>query len=118
MNDSQNQNAIKKDIPEYEGEEDYIILPMIKSEELYYHELDSPIIETKYLSELPGFNLTNVDFLELLTVIGIKGNLWNIYWKKPYGYYQLTIEGLYHKMLWEQEYLNLDGLRILGRTLC
>ncbi|MBW0552529.1 hypothetical protein O181_092244 [Austropuccinia psidii MF-1] len=117
-NDSQNQNGIQKDIPEYEGVEDYVILPIITFKELYDYELDSPIIQTKYLSELPGSNLTNVDFLELLTTIGIKGNLRNPYWKKPYGYYQIKIEGLYHKMLWAQEDLNLDGLEILGGTLC
>ncbi|MBW0573887.1 hypothetical protein O181_113602 [Austropuccinia psidii MF-1] len=117
-NDSQNQNGIQKDIPEYEGLEDYLILPMITLEELYDYELDSPIVKAKYLSELPGSNLTNVDFLELLTTIGIKGNLQNPYWKKPYGYYQMTIEGLYHKMSWAQEDLNLDGLEILGGTLC
>ncbi|MBW0555881.1 hypothetical protein O181_095596 [Austropuccinia psidii MF-1] len=117
-NDSQNQNGIQEDIPEYEGLEDYVILPIITFEELYDYELDSPIIQTKYLSELPGSNLTNVDFLELLTTIGIKGNLRNPYWKKPYGYYQMTIEGLYHKLLWAQEDFNLDGLRILGGTLC
>ncbi|MBW0567774.1 hypothetical protein O181_107489 [Austropuccinia psidii MF-1] len=117
-NDSQNQNGIQEDIPEYEGEENYVILPMITFEALYDYELDSPIIQTKYLSELPGSNLKNVDFLELLTTIGIKGNLRNPYWKKPYGYYQLTIEGLYHKMLWTQEEFNLDGFEILGGTLC
>ncbi|MBW0529099.1 hypothetical protein O181_068814 [Austropuccinia psidii MF-1] len=117
-NDSQNQNGIWEDIPEYEGLEDYVIRPMITFEELYDYELDSPIIQRKYLSELPGSNLTNVNFLELLTTIGIKGNLQNPYWKKPYGYYQMTIEGLYHKMLWAHKDLNLDGVRLLGGTLC
>ncbi|MBW0575871.1 hypothetical protein O181_115586 [Austropuccinia psidii MF-1] len=117
-NDSQNQNGIQKDIPEYEGLEYYVILPMITLEELYDYELDSLIIKTKYLSEIPGSNLTNVDFLELLTTIGIKGNLQNPYWKKPYGYYQMAIERLYHKMSWAQEDLNLDGLEILGGTVC
>ncbi|MBW0568071.1 hypothetical protein O181_107786 [Austropuccinia psidii MF-1] len=98
-NDSQNQLGIQEDIPEYKGLEYYVIPPMITFEELYDYEPDSPIIQTKYISELPGSNLTNVDFLELLTTIGIKENLRNPYWKKPYGYYQLTIEGLYHKML-------------------
>ncbi|MBW0582053.1 hypothetical protein O181_121768 [Austropuccinia psidii MF-1] len=95
-NDSQNQNGIQKDIPEYEGVEDYVILPIMTFKELYDYELDSPIIQTEYLSELPGSNLTNFDFLELLTAIGIKGNLRNPYWKKPYGYYQMTMYGLYH----------------------
>ncbi|MBW0523059.1 hypothetical protein O181_062774 [Austropuccinia psidii MF-1] len=117
-NDSQNQNGIHEDIPEYEGEEDYVILPMITFEDLYDYELYSPIIQAKYLAELPGSNLKNFDFLELVTTIGIKGNLCNPYWKKPYGYYQLTIEGLYHRMLWAQEDLNLDCSRILGGTLC
>ncbi|MBW0478039.1 hypothetical protein O181_017754 [Austropuccinia psidii MF-1] len=71
-NDFQNQNGIQEDIPEYKGLEDYVILPVITFEELYDCELESPIIQTKYLSELPGCNLTNVDFLELLTTIGIK----------------------------------------------
>ncbi|MBW0591437.1 hypothetical protein O181_131152 [Austropuccinia psidii MF-1] len=48
-NDSQNQNGIHKDIPEYEGLEDYVILLIIKFKELYDYELDSPIIQTKYL---------------------------------------------------------------------
>ncbi|MBW0514150.1 hypothetical protein O181_053865 [Austropuccinia psidii MF-1] len=117
-NDPQNPNGIQKDIPEYEGLEYYVILPIITFKELYDYELDSPIIQTKYLSELPGSNLTNVDFLELLTTIEIKGNLWYPYWKKPYGYPQMTIEGLYHKMLWAQEDLSLDGLEILRGTLC
>ncbi|MBW0569378.1 hypothetical protein O181_109093 [Austropuccinia psidii MF-1] len=83
-NDSQNQNGIQKDIPEYEGLEDYVILPIIRLKELYDYELDSPIIQTEYLSELPGSNLTNVDFLELLTTMGIKGNLQSPYWKERY----------------------------------
>ncbi|MBW0474218.1 hypothetical protein O181_013933 [Austropuccinia psidii MF-1] len=48
-NDFQYQNGILEDLPEYGGEEYYIILPMISFEELYY-ELDSPTIKTKYLS--------------------------------------------------------------------
>ncbi|MBW0467161.1 hypothetical protein O181_006876 [Austropuccinia psidii MF-1] len=116
--DSQNKNGIQEDILKYGGEEDYVILPMKKFEELYDYELDLPMIQTKYLSEQPGSNLTNVDFLESLTTIGIKGNLWNIYWKKPYGHYQMKIEGLYYKILWAQEDLNIDGLGILGGTIC
>ncbi|MBW0551120.1 hypothetical protein O181_090835 [Austropuccinia psidii MF-1] len=81
-NDFQNQNGIQEDIPEYEAEEDDLILPMMAFEEVYDYEVDSPIIQTKYLSELPGSNITNVYFLELLTTIGIKANLWNPYWKK------------------------------------
>ncbi|MBW0530799.1 hypothetical protein O181_070514 [Austropuccinia psidii MF-1] len=117
-NDFQNQNRIQEDIPEYQREEDSVILPMITFEELYDYELYSPIIQTKDLSELPGSNFPNVDFLELLTTIGIKGSLRNPYWKKPYGYYYLTIEGLYHKILWAPEDVNLEGLRILGGTIC
>ncbi|MBW0582793.1 hypothetical protein O181_122508 [Austropuccinia psidii MF-1] len=116
--DFQKQNGIQEDIPEYEGEEDYVILSMIIFECMYDYELDSPIIQAKYLAELPGSNLKNVYFLKLLTTIEIKGNLRNPYWRKPYGYYQMTIEGLYHKISWAQKDLNLDGLGLLGGTLC
>ncbi|MBW0526337.1 hypothetical protein O181_066052 [Austropuccinia psidii MF-1] len=34
-NGSQKQNRIQQDIPEYEGEEDYVIIPIIKFEELH-----------------------------------------------------------------------------------
>ncbi|MBW0500370.1 hypothetical protein O181_040085 [Austropuccinia psidii MF-1] len=86
-NDCQNQDGIQEDMPEDEGEEYYVILPMIKFKELYDYEPDSPVIQTKYISELPGSNLKNVDFWELLTNIGSKGNLQNPYWNNPYGYY-------------------------------
>ncbi|MBW0517146.1 hypothetical protein O181_056861 [Austropuccinia psidii MF-1] len=98
-NEIQNENERQPNILENEEEEDYVMLPMRTLQDLYDYELYSPIMQTKYLSELPGSNITNFDFLELLTTIGIKGNLWNSYWKKPYRDYQMTIDRLSYKIL-------------------
>ncbi|MBW0543830.1 hypothetical protein O181_083545 [Austropuccinia psidii MF-1] len=48
-NDCQNQNGIQEEIPEYKGEEDYVILAMITFEDLYDYELDSPIFRTTWI---------------------------------------------------------------------
>ncbi|MBW0566157.1 hypothetical protein O181_105872 [Austropuccinia psidii MF-1] len=115
-NDTQNQNIIKPNILENEEEEDYVILPIIKFQEMYDYEIDSTPIKSQYISELPGSNPTNFEILELLTTTGIKENLRNHYWKKPYGYYKMTIQGLYYTLLWSKVGFNLDGLEILGGT--
>ncbi|MBW0544125.1 hypothetical protein O181_083840 [Austropuccinia psidii MF-1] len=60
-----------------------IWIPYLEFEELFnFPETLQQIQESKYWKELPGFSLSRLEFLELLTYDGIKGSLGNIYWEE------------------------------------
>ncbi|MBW0594239.1 hypothetical protein O181_133954 [Austropuccinia psidii MF-1] len=56
-----------------------IILPYIEFEVIFQKDICHP------WKELPGFNLTKYEFLELLTWDGIDGNLGNPYWNEIFN---------------------------------
>ncbi|MBW0559054.1 hypothetical protein O181_098769 [Austropuccinia psidii MF-1] len=62
-----------------------IVLPYIKFVDIFEKE-KSPLetVIPNPWKELPGFNLTKYDFLELLTWDGIDGNLGNQYWNENF----------------------------------
>ncbi|MBW0489405.1 hypothetical protein O181_029120 [Austropuccinia psidii MF-1] len=58
-----------------------ISLPYIELEDIFEQEkLPSETVIPHPWKELPGFNLTKYEYLELLTWDGIEGNLGNNYW--------------------------------------
>ncbi|MBW0584511.1 hypothetical protein O181_124226 [Austropuccinia psidii MF-1] len=60
-----------------------IVLPYIEFEDIFEKdETPSEIVIPFSWKELPGFNLTKYEFLELLTWDGINGNLGNPCWNE------------------------------------
>ncbi|MBW0590669.1 hypothetical protein O181_130384 [Austropuccinia psidii MF-1] len=60
-----------------------IVLPYIEFEDIFEKEKSpSETVIPHPWKELPGFNLTKYEFLELLTWDGIDGNLGNNYWNE------------------------------------
>ncbi|MBW0562267.1 hypothetical protein O181_101982 [Austropuccinia psidii MF-1] len=67
-----------------EGEDLFVMwIPYLEFEELFnFPETLQKIQKSKEWKELPGLPLSRLEFLELLTYDGIKGNLGNIYWEE------------------------------------
>ncbi|MBW0562066.1 hypothetical protein O181_101781 [Austropuccinia psidii MF-1] len=62
-----------------------IVLPYIEFEDIFEKENSpSETVISHPWKELPEFNLTKYEFLELLAWDGIEGNLGNQYWKEIY----------------------------------
>ncbi|MBW0530370.1 hypothetical protein O181_070085 [Austropuccinia psidii MF-1] len=57
-----------------ENEFNYLYLPYITFEDIYGDKAQESLCEDKYLCQLSGANLNKIQFLELLTEEGIKGN--------------------------------------------
>ncbi|MBW0591347.1 hypothetical protein O181_131062 [Austropuccinia psidii MF-1] len=90
-----------------------IVLPYIEFEDIFEKE-ESPL-ETVFShlgKELPEFNLTKYEFLELLTWDGIDGNLGNPYWNEIFP----MDENLRKELFWRtrecQDWLNLQDFEI------
>ncbi|MBW0554628.1 hypothetical protein O181_094343 [Austropuccinia psidii MF-1] len=92
-----------------ENEYNSLYLPYITFEDLYGDEAQEILCEDKYLFHLPGANLNNIQFLDLLTGEGIKGNLENQFWDEIFEMATLPIRGLYFNQIWDQWYLKLNG---------
>ncbi|MBW0572256.1 hypothetical protein O181_111971 [Austropuccinia psidii MF-1] len=95
-----------------------IILPYIEFEDLFEKEKSpSEIIIPHPWKELPGFNLTKYEFLELLTWDGIDGNLGNPYWNEIFNMDEHLRKSLFWKT-WEcQDWLNLQDFQIKNGTI-
>ncbi|MBW0481662.1 hypothetical protein O181_021377 [Austropuccinia psidii MF-1] len=92
-----------------EDEYNYIYLPYVTSEEIYGDEAQEGLCEDKYLFQLPGENLNKIQFLELLTEEGIKGNPSNQFWDKKISMGILPRRGIYCNQIWDQCYFGLKG---------
>ncbi|MBW0510796.1 hypothetical protein O181_050511 [Austropuccinia psidii MF-1] len=92
-----------------ENEYNYIYLPYITFEDIYGDEAQEILCEDKYLCHLPGANLNNIQFLDLLTEEGIKGNLESKFWDEIFEMTTLPRRGLYFNQIWAQWYLGLNG---------
>ncbi|MBW0573794.1 hypothetical protein O181_113509 [Austropuccinia psidii MF-1] len=57
----------------------------------------------------PQAKLSNIQFLDLLTEEGIKGNLKNQLWDEIFEMGTLPRRGLYFNQIWAQWYLGLNG---------
>ncbi|MBW0520562.1 hypothetical protein O181_060277 [Austropuccinia psidii MF-1] len=89
-----------------------IILPYIEFEDIFEKEKTlSELVIPHPWKELPGFNLTKYEFLDLLTWDGVDGNLGNPYWN----------ENLKKSLFWRtwecQDWLNLQDLQIKNGTI-
>ncbi|MBW0591933.1 hypothetical protein O181_131648, partial [Austropuccinia psidii MF-1] len=86
-----------------------IILSYIEFEDIFKKENSpSETVISHPWKELPGFNLTKYEFLELLTWDGIDGNLGSPYWNEIFHMNEPLGESLFWRT-WEcQDWLNLQ----------
>ncbi|MBW0516365.1 hypothetical protein O181_056080 [Austropuccinia psidii MF-1] len=96
-----------------EEDQDFIILPYIEFNDIYF---EGPLIIKggKWLKNLPGYDLSKLDFMELLNEEGIKGNLENQYWEEVFSFDEKTRKALYDGRIWPQEDFNLHNMELLG----
>ncbi|MBW0571993.1 hypothetical protein O181_111708 [Austropuccinia psidii MF-1] len=94
------------------------ILPYIELEDIFKKEnLPSENVIPHPWRELPGFNLTKYEFLELLTWDGIDGNLGNPYWNEIFHMNEHLRKSLFWRT-WEcQDWFNLQDFQIKNETI-
>ncbi|MBW0549392.1 hypothetical protein O181_089107 [Austropuccinia psidii MF-1] len=100
-------------LPTPEEEPYFIILPYIEIKDIYF-EGPSRRKGGKLLKNLPGYDLSKLELMELLNKEGIKGNLENKYWKEVFSFDEQTRKALYDCRIWPQEYFNLHNMELLG----
>ncbi|MBW0582944.1 hypothetical protein O181_122659 [Austropuccinia psidii MF-1] len=90
-----------------------IVLPYIEFEDIFKKENSpSETVIPHPWEELPGFNLTKYEFLELLTWDGIDGNLGNPYWNETFHMDEHLRKSLFWRT-WEcQDWFNLHDFQI------
>ncbi|MBW0523632.1 hypothetical protein O181_063347 [Austropuccinia psidii MF-1] len=90
-----------------------IILPYIEFEDIFEKDNSpSEIFISHPWKELPGFNLTKYEFLDLLTWDGVEGNLGNNYWNEIFNMDENLRKSLFWRT-WEcQDWFNLQYLKI------
>ncbi|MBW0572400.1 hypothetical protein O181_112115 [Austropuccinia psidii MF-1] len=90
-----------------------IVLPYIEFEDIFEKDNSpSEIVIPHPWKELPGFNLTKYEFLELLTWDGIDGNLGNNYWNEIFYMDEHLRKSLFWRT-WEcQDWFNLQDFEI------
>ncbi|MBW0582557.1 hypothetical protein O181_122272 [Austropuccinia psidii MF-1] len=90
-----------------------ILLPYIELEDIFEKEKSpSENVIPHPWKELPGFNLTKYEFLELLTWDGIEGNLGNQYWNEIFHMDEYLSKSLFWRT-WEcQDWFKLQDFLI------
>ncbi|MBW0586162.1 hypothetical protein O181_125877 [Austropuccinia psidii MF-1] len=90
-----------------------IIPPYIEFEDIFEKEkTSSEIVFPHPWKELPGYNLTKFEFLDLLTWDGIDGKLGNPYWNEIFNKYEHLRKSLFWRT-WEcQDWFNLQDFEI------
>ncbi|MBW0590168.1 hypothetical protein O181_129883 [Austropuccinia psidii MF-1] len=90
-----------------------IVLPYIEFEDIFEKENPpSEIVIPHPWKELPGFNLTKYEFLDLLTWDGVEGNLGNTYWNEIFYMDEHLRKSLFWRT-WEwQDFFNLHNFQI------
>ncbi|MBW0512339.1 hypothetical protein O181_052054 [Austropuccinia psidii MF-1] len=90
-----------------------IILPYIEFEDIFETENSpSETVISHPWKELPGFNLTKYEFLELLTWDGVDGNLGNPYWNEIFQMEEYLRKSLFWRT-WEcQDWFRLQDVKI------
>ncbi|MBW0574951.1 hypothetical protein O181_114666 [Austropuccinia psidii MF-1] len=90
-----------------------LVLPYIEFEDIFEKEKSpSETVIPHPWRELPGFNLTKYEFLELLTWDGIDGNLGNPYWNEIFNMDENLRKSLFWRT-WEcQDWFNLQDFEI------
>ncbi|MBW0554389.1 hypothetical protein O181_094104 [Austropuccinia psidii MF-1] len=90
-----------------------IVLPYIEFEDIFEKENSpSETVIPHPWEELPGFNLTRYEFLELLTWDGIDGNPGNPYWNEIFHMDEHLRKSLFWRT-WEcQDWFNLQDFEI------
>ncbi|MBW0540076.1 hypothetical protein O181_079791 [Austropuccinia psidii MF-1] len=100
-------------LPTPEEELNYLILPYIEFKYIYY---ESPIKAkgNKWLSNLPGLNLSRIEFMDMLSEEALRGKLGNKYCEKISSSDEKTSSALHDHRIWPQEDLNLNNIKLLG----
>ncbi|MBW0510795.1 hypothetical protein O181_050510 [Austropuccinia psidii MF-1] len=95
-----------------------IILPYIEFEDIFQKEKSpSELVIPHPWKELPGFNLTKYEFLDLLTWDGVEGNLGNNYWNEIFNMEEHLRKSLFWRT-WEcQDWFNLQDFQIKNGTI-
>ncbi|MBW0511627.1 hypothetical protein O181_051342 [Austropuccinia psidii MF-1] len=95
-----------------------IVLPYIEFEDIFEKEKSpSETVISHPWKELPGFNLTKYEFLELLTWDGIDGNLGNPYWNEIFHMNEHLRKSLFWRT-WEcEDWFNLQDFQIKNETI-
>ncbi|MBW0570002.1 hypothetical protein O181_109717 [Austropuccinia psidii MF-1] len=90
-----------------------IILPYIEFEDIFEKENSpSETLISHPWKELPGFNLTKYEFLELLTWDGVDGNIVNQYWNEIFHMDEHIRKSLFWRTWKFQDWLNLQDFEI------
>ncbi|MBW0591947.1 hypothetical protein O181_131662 [Austropuccinia psidii MF-1] len=95
-----------------------ILLPYIAFEDIFEKEKQPTETLIPYSwKDLPGFNLTKYEFLELLTWDGIEGNLGNNYWNEIFPMDENLRKSLFWST-WEfQDWFNIQDLVIKNEKI-
>ncbi|MBW0588657.1 hypothetical protein O181_128372 [Austropuccinia psidii MF-1] len=90
-----------------------IVLPYIEFEDIFEKEKTlSELFIPHPWKELPGFNLTKYEFLDILTWDGVEGNLENNYWNEIFSMDEHLRKSLFWRT-WEcQDWFNLQDFKI------
>ncbi|MBW0592349.1 hypothetical protein O181_132064 [Austropuccinia psidii MF-1] len=95
-----------------------ILLPYIEFEDIFEKEKSpSENVIPNPWKELPGFNLTKYEFLELLTWDGIEGNLKNQYWNEIFHMDKDIRKSLFWRTWESQDWFNLQDFEIQNGTI-
>ncbi|MBW0525796.1 hypothetical protein O181_065511 [Austropuccinia psidii MF-1] len=95
-----------------------IVLPYIEFEDIFEKEnLPSETVISHPWKKLPGFNLTEYEFLELLTWDGIDGNLGNQYWNEILHLDEHLRKSLFWRTWKCQDWFNLQDFEMQNRKI-
>ncbi|MBW0478950.1 hypothetical protein O181_018665 [Austropuccinia psidii MF-1] len=96
-----------------------ILLPYIEFEDIFEKEKSpSENVIPPPWEELPGFNLTKYEFLELLTCNGIEGDLGNQYWNEIFHMDEHLRKSLFWRT-WEfEDWFNLQDFENKNGEIC
>ncbi|MBW0591881.1 hypothetical protein O181_131596 [Austropuccinia psidii MF-1] len=90
-----------------------ILLQYIEFEDIFKEEKSpSETVIPHPWKELPGYNLTKYEFLELLTWDGIDGNLGNQYWNEILEMDEHLRKSLFWRTLKFQDWFNIQDFEI------
>ncbi|MBW0535373.1 hypothetical protein O181_075088 [Austropuccinia psidii MF-1] len=100
-------------LPKPEEDPDYLIITYIELKEIYY---EAPIKEKgkKYLSNLPGLNISSLEFKDILIAEGLRRNIANKYWDEIFSFDKKTRKSLYDSRVWPKEYFKLHNMELPG----
>ncbi|MBW0576080.1 hypothetical protein O181_115795 [Austropuccinia psidii MF-1] len=93
-------------------------IPFIEFEDLFGNEdITQETPKEAYLSQLPGSNLSKLEFMDILNYDGIKGNLNNDYWNEIFYMDSDIRSSLYWGTIQAQRWFCLEEYQIEGKII-